>query len=220
MKKKSILINLFLIGIILWGIIPGVLAVTYTCGLTAGDSYIIEVVSIDASYAVDGEVGQQGKFQIDSITDAGTDFNVKMTSWAYGVAFDVPGSSLTMSVSKDPATSTSWSFIVLLPIADYLAGIKTAYGPSFELMGGSVTVSGSTLTMDMGTAGNMIMIYTYDAKGFVTNGKITDGSDKVLMEYRIVSATIPGYDIAIILGISCISLFGIIMHMLRKKVVR
>ncbi|MGQ4875158.1 MAG: hypothetical protein ACP6IY_13915 [Promethearchaeia archaeon] len=96
------------------------------------------------------------------------------------------------------------------PVADYLKAIDWEDDVSIK------DTTAKVKTKDYDTNKTIYYEITWDAgKGYLANFKVLDGDDEKVI-YEIAVQAIPGYELPILLGLSALSIIGII-YALRKK---
>jgi len=224
MKSKKIFFGLMLLSLFILSNMLSAQAAVYNIGVAENDEFIYEVTTVEedgleavfgadwASYlGPEGIKGVKEKFIITTIKEETTYWKITSQHWDPTTAAfsEYPDSSAYyMNIYKDPDDAGYVFFFVPTPVSSYLAVIAGKYT--------DVKSSGNTIT------------YDFD---FIKTGldwEITFNNDGVMTSWAWVyvgktiweltlGGLIPGYDLAILLGISAVSMLSIIYIVMKKK---
>ena len=225
MKSKKLFFGLMLLSLFILSNMLSAQAAVYNIQVAENDEFIYEVTTVDeagleavfgADWAGDmgssGIIGVKEKFIITSIDDTSTSYwKITMQHWnPTTVAFtEFPDSgTYTDHVYKDPADAFYVSLFVPTPVSSYL----TVVAGKSTLM----ESSGNTITFDWDIIKTGFdLVYTYNNNG-VTSSYAYVYVGKTIWEVTL-GGLIPGYDLAILLGISAVSMLSIIYIVMKKK---
>ena len=195
--------KLALMGLVLLMLSSQGLAATYTCGVSAGEEYVLSVTKKNTELIKEAhgmeenweqlvksiiyyktetdftELGAKCKVVVNEVVDGIGAWTIKMTFWEWTTGdFISDDWDTQMTLVKDPA-EMQWNTEVLfvgVPVDSYLSNMK--YITNYEDI---ATTSGNTVTVDLGLG--LKYVVTYDATtGFMDKFQMTYEGE---VEYEI-----------------------------------
>lgn len=224
MKSKKLFFGLMLLSLFILSNMLSAQAAVYNIGVAENDEFIYEVTTVDEAglEAVFGTnwastmgsssiLGVKEKFIITTVKEETNYWKITMQHWNPTTTDfeEYPDSgTYTDYVYKDPVDASFAYLFVPTPVSSYLTAIAGKYT--------DVKSSGNTITYDcdfMKTG--LDMEITFNDNGVMSSmGYVYVG--KTIWEITL-GGLIPGYDLAILLGISAISMLSIIYIVMKKK---
>lgn len=228
MKSRKILFAFSLLSLIAFSMMLNVLAADFSLDVAEDDEFIWEVKTVNEAELQDlgmttagdsYDVGSKMKIQIEDIDSTDPDYwKVYYDEWDFTDQDDWGSATGTYYnyIMTDPDDVYAGYYILFfyfvpIPTNSYLAN-------AFEGWTG-VDVDDNTVALSMTYMGsNYKLISTYSTdNGVMTKFQITQDGEDIYMFELLTGFQIPGYELAILLGVTAISTIGLIYIMMRKK---
>ena len=222
MRKKVVITSLSVLFLLALSSIFLAQAVTYSLGVSEGDSFTWEVKKVDKDgikeamgydYMGSFQQGQQLKMQINGITDEGTSWKVTVAVWNPTTSsFSAnPDATTDFTIYKNPTMSYGVTWICPIPVKDYIQGIYGSIPSSY------VELTDNSYALINPTTGGKIKL-TYDSSsGILSSYQILKTDNTVVFDYSLISE-IPGYEVQLLMGILVMSIIGIIYITMKRKI--